>query len=84
MALNIKNRETEALIRELAAHTGESISLAMKRAATERLNRVKNSEDATNKRRDLLAMVLSWPDPPKGLTREQIDAEMYDEYGLPR
>ena len=39
MALSIKDRETERLARKLAELTGESITLATKRALEERLRR---------------------------------------------
>lgn len=42
MALNIKDPETEAIVRELAEATGESITRAVQIAADERLARVRN------------------------------------------
>jgi len=41
MALNIKDPETDRLARELAAATGESITVAARRAIEERLERVR-------------------------------------------
>jgi antitoxin VapB len=41
MALNIKDKETEALVNELAALTGESKTKAVRKAAQERLDRLK-------------------------------------------
>ena len=41
MALNIKDPETDRLVRELAATTGESITTATRRAIEERLDRVR-------------------------------------------
>lgn len=43
MALNIKDDETDRLARELAAATGESITLAARVAITERLARVRRA-----------------------------------------
>ncbi len=40
MPLNIKNQETDRLARDLAAKTGESITVAVTRALKERLTRV--------------------------------------------
>ena len=40
MALSIKDRETERLARELAERTGESLTLATRRALEERLRRI--------------------------------------------
>ena len=41
MALNIKDPDTDRLARELAAATGESITVAARRAIEERLQRVR-------------------------------------------
>jgi antitoxin VapB len=43
MALNIKDPETDRLARELASVTGESITVAARRAIEERLARVRSS-----------------------------------------
>jgi antitoxin VapB len=54
MALNIKDKETEALVAEIAALTGETKTGAVRRAARERLERLKlESEDP---RRDAESM----------------------------
>jgi antitoxin VapB len=45
MAILIKDREADQLIRTLAARTGESITDAVKEAVRERLKRVPLSED---------------------------------------
>ena len=42
MALNIKNKETENLARELSKLTGESLTFAVTKALRERLERVRN------------------------------------------
>ncbi|MGH6681099.1 MAG: type II toxin-antitoxin system VapB family antitoxin [Bradyrhizobium sp.] len=41
MALNIKDPATEKFVRELAAAAGESVTTAVRRAAEERLQRVR-------------------------------------------
>ena len=41
MALNIKDPETDRVARELAASTGETITMALRRAIEERLDRVR-------------------------------------------
>jgi antitoxin VapB len=41
VALNIKDPRTDALVRELAAATGESITVATRQAVIERLARVR-------------------------------------------
>ena len=45
MALNIKDKETEALVTELTALTGETENEAVRKAARERLERRRCSED---------------------------------------
>ncbi|HEY2478554.1 MAG TPA: type II toxin-antitoxin system VapB family antitoxin [Solirubrobacterales bacterium] len=45
MALNIKDKETEALVAEIAALTGETKTGAVRTAARERLERLKLGPD---------------------------------------
>jgi antitoxin VapB len=45
MALNIKNRQTEKLARELARLTGESMTAAVTEALRERIERQRSSEE---------------------------------------
>ena len=40
MPLNIKDPNTEKVVRELAAITGEAVTTAVRRAAEERLQRI--------------------------------------------
>jgi antitoxin VapB len=54
MALSIKDPETERLAKALAQKTGESITLATRRALEDRLRRVGNAS-----RRDLLLEELA-------------------------
>lgn len=42
MPLNIKDPSTEKIVRELAAVTGEAVTTAVRKAAEERLQRVRN------------------------------------------
>jgi len=46
MALNIKSGETDRLVRELAALTGESITDAVTKAVAERLERCRRQTEA--------------------------------------
>lgn len=55
MGMNIKNPETEKLIRELAAVTGEGQTEAVTKAVRERLERVR-SKDRTGLAEKLLAI----------------------------
>jgi antitoxin VapB len=83
MALSIKDRETERLARALAERTGESLTLATRRALEERLRRVGGDarraallEDLAEIRRRLSA--LSVVDP-----RSADEIIGYDRNGLP-
>jgi antitoxin VapB len=51
MAVNLKNAEAERLLKELAAHTGESLTEAATRAFSERLSRLKTEGSGQRKRR---------------------------------
>ena len=84
MALNIKDAETDRLARELADATGESITVAARRAIEERLARVTALARA-EKGTDELEGIIE-----RGRRRPVIDARTpedivgYDEAGLPR
>jgi antitoxin VapB len=56
MALNIKDKETEALVTEIAALTGETKTGAVRRAARERLERLKLDQHPKGVRRDAESM----------------------------
>lgn len=95
MGLNIKNTEAETAIRELAEHTGESLTDAVTRAARERLARLKQEEEAKRPAKTLeefeAAMKPIWDEVAEwrrrtGETRtarEMVD-DLYDEHGLPK
>lgn len=83
MALNIKDPATDALARELAAQTGESITEAIRIAMCERLARLRRRSSATSRTMDLQRFI------DRGRERAVLDdrpAEEilgYDENGLP-
>lgn len=83
MALNIKDERTDRLARELAAATGESITVAARRAIEERLDRVKARASAQIIERQLGAII------DRGRARALLDARSedeilgYDELGVP-
>ena len=83
MALNIKDPETDRLARELAAGTGETLTVAVKRALEERLQRVRARASASDAD-DTLTEIIA-----RGRRRAVLDdrgAEAilgYDEDGLP-
>lgn len=83
MALSIKDPETERLARALAARTGESITVATRRAIEERLRRTGAQtrraallEDMEAMQRRLIALPILDDRSPE----EMIG---YDEHGLP-
>jgi antitoxin VapB len=91
MGLNIKKPATEAAIRELAAHTGQSLTDAVELAVREKLDRIR----ATSRPRtgeELLARLQPLLDSiaaerlANGDTRtgKELEDELYDEYGLPK
>lgn len=83
MALNIKDEETDRLARELAVATGESITVAARRAIEERLARVRARQNALPAADELRALIL------RGRARAVLDDRSpdqilgYDDHGLP-
>lgn len=57
MALNIKDPQTDALVRRLAAMTGESITDATRTAVEERLARLERRRPATTARDAVLSIM---------------------------
>jgi antitoxin VapB len=85
MTILIKDEETDQLVRELAARTGDTITDTVKKAVRDRLEQVPPNEDevAARKRRlaELLAYFDSLPHTNEHLTNDEILG--YDENGLP-
>lgn len=54
MALNIKDREVDELVRALAAETGESITTAVKIASRERLERLRGAVPREQRKQAML------------------------------
>jgi antitoxin VapB len=83
MPLNIKDEETDRLARELAAATGQSITVAVREALAAQLQSVNRRERMT--KRDVLAEVIE-----RGRLRPTLDDRAedevlgYDDFGLPR
>ncbi len=95
MGLNIKNSAVEAAIRQLAEHTGESLTEAVANAVREKLARVEE-EAARNAPAKTVEEFLERIKPLQdevadyrrrhGITqsmREMMD-DLYDEHGLPK
>jgi antitoxin VapB len=84
VALNIKDPATEKFVRELAAAAGESVTTAVRRAAEERLQRVRRQRAGRSLTAELIEIgkrCAALPDlDPR--TADQILG--YDEHGLPR
>lgn len=90
MAIHIKDAETERLARELATHSGESITQSTKRAIAERLTRIRGGRGGRNgdKNRDvqraeitrIVQRIAALPDLDLRSAEEIIG---FDESGLP-
>jgi antitoxin VapB len=84
MPLNIKDPATEKFVRELAAAAGESVTTAVRRAAEERLQRVRRQHSGRSLAAEILEIgrrCAALPD-LDGRTPDEILG--YDEHGLPR
>ncbi|SNR45744.1 type II toxin-antitoxin system VapB family antitoxin [Blastococcus mobilis] len=87
MGLNIKNAEAEALARQLATATGESLTQAITVAVRERLERVQSRDTATASQRTTRIQEISreaagrWVEPYRSADHGDL---LYDESGLPR
>jgi len=84
MSLNIKNDETHRLARELAALTGENMTVAIREALRERLDRVRRSRKSRMSDR-LLAIGKDCAARLKEPFRSADHGDLlYGEDGLPR
>lgn len=83
MAINIKDSATEKSVRKLAAFTGETVTVAVRRAAEERLQRVRRGHVGRSLAAEILEIgrrCAALPD-LDGRTADEILG--YDELGLP-
>jgi antitoxin VapB len=83
VVLNIKDPETDRVARELAAATGESITVAVRRAMEERLRRVRASGAEQAIRADIDGIVARGRARALRESAAQPDPIAYDENGLP-
>ena len=83
MALSIMDHDTEQLARTLAERTGESITLATKRALEERLRRLGSDMRKAALLEDLEAIQRRWNALPVLDNRTADEILGYDENGLP-
>ena len=79
MALNIKSRETEEIVRELAKRTGLSITDAVHQAASEKLAALK--DDRESRRRALYEIIERARTMPNLDPRTDDEIIGYNEYG---
>lgn len=84
MPLNIKDPMTEKYVRELAAVAGESVTVAVRKAAEERLRRVRRERSGRSLAADLLEIGSRCAALPDLDTRSAEEILGYDEHGSPR
>ncbi|NRP74888.1 Antitoxin VapB [Ensifer psoraleae] len=83
MALSIKDLETERLAKALAEKTGETITMATRRALEERLRRLANAGNRDVLLEELAASRRRWAKLPVLDNRSADEILGYDENGLP-
>ncbi|MGL5861630.1 MAG: type II toxin-antitoxin system VapB family antitoxin [Phycicoccus sp.] len=83
MALNIKDAETDRLARELARETGETITVAARRAIEERLTRVRARHTTRRSKTDLYDIIRRGRERVVLDTRTAEEIIGYDDDGLP-
>ncbi|CCM79025.1 type II toxin-antitoxin system VapB family antitoxin [Rhizobium mesoamericanum] len=83
MALSIKESETERLANALAEKTGETITMATRRALEERLRRLSNAGNRTVLLEELAANRRRWGKLAVLDNRSTDEVLGYDENGLP-
>lgn len=83
MPLNIKDPATEKFVRELAAATGESVTAAIRRAAEERLQRVRGNRSGRSLADEILEIGRRCASLPDLDIRTADEILGYDEHGLP-
>jgi antitoxin VapB len=84
LALSITDPEIERLARELAKQTGETLTVATRRALEERLRRVGGDARRAARLEDLAAIRRRWAALPVRDPRSADEILGYDENGLPR
>jgi antitoxin VapB len=84
MSLNIKDTETDRLVRELADATGETFTRAVAVAVRERLDRVRHRPPARRLADELDGIALRCAALPLLDARSDDEILGYDEQGLPR
>lgn len=83
MPLNIKDPATEKAVRELAAATGETVTAAVRRAAEERLQRVRQQQGRRSLADEIMEIGRRCAALPDCDTRTADEILGYGEHGLP-
>lgn len=83
MSVNIKDPKAEMIVRELANATGETVTAAVRRAAEERLQRVRRERGLRSIAEDILDIGRRCARLPDLDTRTADDVLGYDKHGLP-
>lgn len=83
MALNIKDPDVDRLVRDLAAETGESITVAVSVAARERLERLRGAVPRERRKEAMLRIARRSAARPVLDDRPLEEILGYDENGLP-
>jgi antitoxin VapB len=84
MPLNIKDPAAAKFVRELAAAAGESVTTAVRRAAEERLQRVRRQRAGGSLAAEILEIGRRCAALPDLDARTADEILGYDEHGLPR
>ena len=84
MPISIKDPAAERFVRELAAAAGESVTTAIRRAAEERLQRVRRQQSGRSLAAEILEIGRRCAALPDLDARTADEILGYDEYGLPR
>ncbi len=84
MALNIKDPLTERFVRELAAVAGEGVTAAIRKAAEERLQRIRRDKGGRSLADDLMSIGERCAALPDLDDRPAESILGYDEHGIPR
>ena len=84
MAINIRDRKTEKLARELAAETGETMTQAINQALEERLERLRGRSTAPDLVEEILKISKRCSAIPDRDQRSADEILGYDAVGVPQ
>ncbi len=83
MPLNIKDLATERSVRALAEETGEGITVTIRKAVEDRLERVRRDKRSNRMKSDIIAIAQHCSSLPDLDKRSADEILGYDENGLP-